>query len=168
MRVTIAGTLLVLAGVQAVYKPRDLETRSLYARPYTESSASGIARATRQSSFEPKAIAYFPPFLEKSGDSRPEGFITFQYLSDTSARIEVRLSSLPQGKGPFAYHIHTDRVPEDIHDPTVQCKDAKAHLDPQDVGETIKCDSAQRQSCQVGDVSSFTKRCLCRANRRNS
>lgn len=153
MQVPVFVALSVLSGIEARYKPSDLVSRAVVPDVAWKSVTDEPVRALRQANFGPKAIAYFPSITAKAGEStRPEGFITFTYLNESSAQVEVRLSNLPEGKGPFSYHIHTNRVPEEITDPTTQCKDAKAHLDPQDVGEAFKCDPTQRQLCQVGDV----------------
>lgn len=152
MQIRALGILALGArSAEARYRPKHLNTRSLDATPGSKSPS--VSNASRPGSFEPKAIAYFPYTATNPGEPlRPEGFITFQYLAENAARIEVRLSNLPEGKGPFSYHIHTARVPDVITDPTPQCKDALAHLDPYGVGEPFKCDPSQRQSCQVGDV----------------
>ncbi|OJJ49781.1 hypothetical protein ASPZODRAFT_1026982 [Penicilliopsis zonata CBS 506.65] len=54
----------------------------------------------------------------------------------------------PDVRGPYPYHIHLDRVPQDGN-----CYSAGGHLDPYDRGEQPACDPNQPQTCQLGDLS---------------
>lgn len=104
--------------------------------------------------FESKAVAYFPKITTKGSEQvRPYGFISFDLLSNSTSRVEVRLSQFEEGTGPYSYHIHTERVPESIVLPERDCLVAKAHLDPSERGENSTCTATSREDCQVGDVS---------------
>ncbi|CCG84096.1 protein of unknown function [Taphrina deformans PYCC 5710] len=120
--------------------------------PKEEAKVTEQIRAAK--SPEPKGIAFFPALATAPGrNTTPYGFIEFVYTSETSARIEVRLTNMPEDRGPFSYHIHTDRVSEHITDPPEQCKAAKGHLDPANVGEAFVCDSEKKGGCQAGDLT---------------
>ncbi|KAL9090657.1 MAG: hypothetical protein Q9165_005145 [Trypethelium subeluteriae] len=60
----------------------------------------------------------------------------------------VNIANLPQGAGPFEYHIHEFPVP-----PNGDCTGTGGHLDPYNRGEQPPCDASQPQTCQVGDLS---------------
>ncbi|KAK8137811.1 hypothetical protein PG984_001191 [Apiospora sp. TS-2023a] len=60
----------------------------------------------------------------------------------------VKFSNLPKEGGPFPYHIHEKKVPDDGN-----CTSTGAHLDPTIRGETPPCDKTYPQTCQVGDLS---------------
>lgn len=123
----------------------DGSTPTLYDREDVDSlTNSSRARAA----FEPRAFAFFP-----AGTDRPDGFVQFDFTSETVSRIEVRLGNFPEGKGPFSYHVHTDPVPGVILDPAKDCMAAKTHLDPAKRGETTPCASKEPETCQVGDLS---------------
>ena len=55
---------------------------------------------------------------------------------------------LPEGSGPFGYHIHDQPVPSDGN-----CTATKAHLDPYERGQKPACDSSKPETCEVGDLS---------------
>lgn len=63
-------------------------------------------------------------------------------------QFQVSISGLPEGEGPFPYHIHDQPVPE-----SGNCTATLAHLDPYERGEEPACDATQPQTCQVGDNS---------------
>lgn len=112
-----------------------------------------LRASTGGKAFDPRGLAFFQPAQVINASAlRPEGFIILDYTGDNSAHIEVRLTNFPSGKGPFSYHIHEHRVPEEISEPAVQCMQAKGHLDPEKRGETTPCDTRNRSTCQVGDV----------------
>ena len=60
----------------------------------------------------------------------------------------INIANLPQGAGPFEYHIHELPVPS-----SGDCMGTGAHLDPFQRGEQPPCDPSQPQMCQVGDLS---------------
>jgi len=62
----------------------------------------------------------------------------------------VDLTNLPDQAqfGPFAWHIHAMPVPSDGN-----CTATMGHLDPTNRGELVMCDSAQPETCQVGDLA---------------
>ncbi|OCK82641.1 hypothetical protein K432DRAFT_323880 [Lepidopterella palustris CBS 459.81] len=62
--------------------------------------------------------------------------------------FSISINGLPAEGGPFLYHIHEAQVPEDGN-----CTATGAHLDPYLRGETPPCDSTEKQTCQVGDLS---------------
>lgn len=115
--------------------------------PYVE--AERVAKGP-----EPKGFAIFPQEFSTEGlKTLPHGFVEFAFTSDTSAHVEIRLTNLPEGRGPFSYHIHNERVPDRITNPAEQCKAAMSHLDPAAIGDAHVCDSEKKASCQAGDVS---------------
>ncbi|KAI9656729.1 MAG: hypothetical protein M1821_003368 [Bathelium mastoideum] len=62
--------------------------------------------------------------------------------------LAINIANLPQGAGPFEYHIHEFPVPANG-----DCTGTGAHLDPYNRGEQPPCDASQPQTCQVGDLS---------------
>ncbi|KAF2234859.1 Cu,Zn superoxide dismutase-like protein [Viridothelium virens] len=60
----------------------------------------------------------------------------------------INIANLPQGAGPFEYHIHEFPVPSNG-----DCMGTGGHLDPFNRGEQPPCDASQPQSCQIGDLS---------------
>jgi len=50
--------------------------------------------------------------------------------------------------GPYAYHIHVGRVPEDGN-----CSAALGHLDPYNRGMSTPCNYTAPETCQIGDLS---------------
>lgn len=70
--------------------------------------------------------------------------------TDSGVQFTINLDGLPDQAqyGPFPYHIHNLPVPPDGN-----CTGALGHLDPTNRGELHMCDTAQPQTCQVGDLS---------------
>ncbi|EKG19509.1 Superoxide dismutase copper/zinc binding protein [Macrophomina phaseolina MS6] len=66
----------------------------------------------------------------------------------TGVQFQISISGLPEGEGPFPYHIHDQPVPANGN-----CTATLAHLDPYERGEDPVCDASQPQTCQVGDNS---------------
>ncbi|KAF2496004.1 Cu/Zn superoxide dismutase-related protein, partial [Lophium mytilinum] len=94
------------------------------------------------------SASYFA-VLPNRVDTEVRGTITIMSPPNgKGADIAITLSGLPSEGGPFLYHIHDKAVPADGN-----CTGAGAHLDPYGRGETPPCDSSQKQTCQVGDLS---------------
>ncbi|KAI4100198.1 MAG: hypothetical protein LQ339_005604 [Xanthoria mediterranea] len=86
------------------------------------------------------------PESEKSGI---RGFVSGSSGADgQGVDFTIELSGFPDGLGPFSYHIHDQPVPADGN-----CTATKAHLDPYKRGPMPPCNSAQFQTCEVGDLS---------------
>ncbi|PSN73044.1 hypothetical protein BS50DRAFT_514045 [Corynespora cassiicola Philippines] len=60
----------------------------------------------------------------------------------------VNVQGLPAEGGPFMYHLHEKRVPEDGN-----CTATGAHIDPYKRGEVPICDESKPETCQTGDLS---------------
>ncbi|CUA66568.1 hypothetical protein RSOLAG22IIIB_00008 [Rhizoctonia solani] len=63
-------------------------------------------------------------------------------------RVLKGLTNDPTLGGPFGYHIHTNPIPS-----SGNCTQAFGHHDPLNVTESIVCDPAFPQFCQIGDLS---------------
>jgi hypothetical protein len=103
------------------------------------------------------AIAKLPaePFFKTGSlNGNVEGSITIASNDNGIGLVyTVKLSNLPKEGGPFPYHIHDKRVPEDGN-----CTATAAHLDPFLRGEDPVCDPEFPQTCQVGDLSGKYKK----------
>lgn len=155
--IQIAGLKVATSMIDGVLPPGVLlsaQKRELKPEDQADTPDFTLRASGGPKGFDPKGLAFFQPAqVINASAPRPEGFIMFEYTSDNSAHIEVRLTNFPAGKGPFSYHIHEHRVPEEISDPAVQCLQANAHLDPEKRGDMIPCDTKKRNTCQAGDVS---------------
>ncbi|KAK1515371.1 superoxide dismutase [Colletotrichum abscissum] len=90
-----------------------------------------------------------PFFKAGSMTGNVRGTITAMTARDgNGVELTVEFSDLPTEGGPFAYHLHTDPVPEDGN-----CTKALAHHDPFIRGEGTPCDASRPETCQVGDLS---------------
>ncbi|KAI5926108.1 superoxide dismutase [Camillea tinctor] len=90
------------------------------------------------------------PFTPASSlNGNVKGYVSAQAgANGVGVDYEVSFSNLPTEGGPFTYHLHVDPVPEDGN-----CTSTLGHLDPFIRGEDPACDSANPQTCQVGDLS---------------
>lgn len=60
----------------------------------------------------------------------------------------VAVTGLPEGKGPFNFHVHLKAVPAGG-----TCADTGAHLDSFVRGQDPPCTASMPQTCEVGDLS---------------
>lgn len=74
-----------------------------------------------------------------------EGIIEFTVPNKT-VFVNFDIVGLPEGKGPFIYHIHQYPVPQDGN-----CTGTGGHLNP--FNGTTTCNSTDISTCQVGDLS---------------
>lgn len=124
-------------------------------------AVSGLALATAQSTTtpvtgalgdapvvndNPKGATYVATLPPAKG---PTGTVTAVAANNgTGVVFNVNVSGFPSSGGPFLYHIHDAPVPS-----TGNCTGTLAHLDPFKRGEQPPCDSTNKQTCQVGDLS---------------
>ncbi|KAK8088244.1 superoxide dismutase [Apiospora hydei] len=88
-------------------------------------------------------------FTAGSLDGNVKGSVSVKSSPDGIGVVyTVKFSNLPKEGGPFPYHIHEKKVPDDGN-----CTSTGAHLDPTIRGETPVCDKSFPQTCQVGDLS---------------
>ncbi|KAK0624596.1 Cu,Zn superoxide dismutase-like protein [Bombardia bombarda] len=60
----------------------------------------------------------------------------------------VDVTGLPEGKGPFKYHVHLRGVPADGN-----CTETGGHLDSYQRGDSPPCNNKAPATCEVGDLS---------------
>ncbi|KAK2738871.1 hypothetical protein FQN57_006886 [Myotisia sp. PD_48] len=96
----------------------------------------------------PIGVVYKGALLDKdSTDVR--GTISATAADDQRGVVfSIMMHGFPEGKGPFAYHIHDKPVPEDGN-----CTLTAAHLDPYGRGQTPPCNAGAPETCEVGDLS---------------
>ncbi|QPG73107.1 hypothetical protein FOA43_000412 [Brettanomyces nanus] len=81
-----------------------------------------------------------------SGDIK--GIIEIYTARNSSAKVHLDITGLPEKGGPFFYHLHQNKVPE-----SGDCEATGTHFNPYEASFE-ECDSNQDDSyCQVGDLS---------------
>ncbi|ORY66330.1 superoxide dismutase, partial [Pseudomassariella vexata] len=99
-----------------------------------------------------EAVATLPDelfFTAGTLDGNVKGSISVKSSANgIGVEYKVSFSNLPKDGGPFLYHIHEKKVPNDGN-----CTSTAAHLDPFVRGEMPTCESKFPQTCQVGDLS---------------
>lgn len=90
------------------------------------------------------------PFTAASSlDGNVEGYVTVKSgPGGIGVDYIVKFSNLPREGGPFPFHIHEKKVPDDGN-----CTSTGGHLDPFQRGDDPACDSDYPQTCEVGDIS---------------
>jgi hypothetical protein len=100
-----------------------------------------------------QAIATLPlrPFTPASSlEGNVKGTLSVKSgANGRGVEYTLQLSNLPKSGGPFLYHIHQNKVPDNGN-----CTATLAHLDPFLRGEVTDCEPTYpKQTCQVGDNS---------------
>lgn len=76
------------------------------------------------------------------------GIVEFYRGKNGTAKVHVDITGLPEEGGPFYYHIHNNRIPENG-----DCEMAGTHFNPYDA-TLADCDEQDGDAnCQVGDLS---------------
>ncbi|KAN0069932.1 Superoxide dismutase, copper/zinc binding domain containing protein [Elaphomyces granulatus] len=80
----------------------------------------------------------------------PRGVLTITAAPDgVGVEVHVDFWDFPaEYIGPYAYHIHQARVPDDGN-----CTATLGHFDPYNRGMTPKCNDSAPETCQLGDLS---------------
>ncbi|KAL0261100.1 hypothetical protein SLS55_004796 [Diplodia seriata] len=96
----------------------------------------------------PAGVTYAAVFPNREDTTVRGSVVASSVGGGTGVNFQISISGLPLNEGPYTYHIHDAPVPEDGN-----CTKTLAHLDPYERGEDPVCDSAEPQTCQVGDLA---------------
>ncbi|KAL9625789.1 MAG: hypothetical protein Q9160_000109 [Pyrenula sp. 1 TL-2023] len=121
-------------------------TYSTLAALYATLSAAQVAPAAITTN-NPIGATYKANLLDKNTTGIRGSVTATSSSNGTGVVFQVDLFGFPD-ENAYVYHIHAAPL-----DAAGNCTKALAHLDPYQRGEAPPCDSAQPQTCQVGDLS---------------